>query len=79
MIVFDVLSHTALTGWKGEKMRLLLTEAGYGRALENQDKGYIQPERRADKICRIRFTKTQFADKIKTARNADSSHTVRVG
>ncbi len=42
MIVFDVLSHESPMGWKGEKMRLFLTEAGYGKALENQDKGFIK-------------------------------------
>lgn len=42
MIVFDVLSHESPVGWKGEKMRLFLTEAGYGKALENQDKGFIK-------------------------------------
>lgn len=42
MIVFDVLSHESPMGWKGDKMRLFLTEAGYGKALENQDKGFIK-------------------------------------
>lgn len=42
MIVFDVLSHESPVGWKGEKMRLFLTETGYGKALENQDKGFIK-------------------------------------
>ena len=42
MIVFDVLSHDSPMGWKGEKMRLFLTEAGYGKALENQEKGFIR-------------------------------------
>lgn len=42
MIVFDVLSHESPMGWKGEKMRLFLTEAGYSKALENQDKGFIR-------------------------------------
>ena len=42
MIVFDVLSHDSPMGWKGEKMRLFLTEAGYGKALENQEKGFIK-------------------------------------
>ena len=42
MIVFDVLSHESPMGWKGEKMRLFLTDAGYAKALENQDKGFIQ-------------------------------------
>ena len=42
MIVFDVLSHESPMGWKGKKMRLFLTEAGYGKALENQEKGFIK-------------------------------------
>ena len=29
MIVFDVLSHESPMGYKGDKMRLFLTEAGY--------------------------------------------------
>ena len=42
MIVFDVLSHDSPMGFKGDKMRLFLTDAGYGKALENQDKGFIR-------------------------------------
>lgn len=42
MIVFDVLSHESPMGWKGEKMRLFLTDAGYSKALENQEKGHIK-------------------------------------
>lgn len=42
MVIFDVLSHESPMGWKGEKMRLFLTEAGYGKALENQEKGFIK-------------------------------------
>ena len=34
MIVFDVLTHDSPVGWKGEKMRLFLTDAGYSKALE---------------------------------------------
>jgi len=34
MIVFDVLSHEFPVGFKGDKVRLFLTEAGYGKALE---------------------------------------------
>ena len=34
MIVFDVLSHESPMGWKGDKMRLFLTDAGYSKALE---------------------------------------------
>ena len=47
MIVFDVLSHESPMGWKGEKMRLFLTEAGYGKALENQEKGFIKSRNHA--------------------------------
>ena len=42
MIVFDVLSHESPMGWKGEKMRLFLTDAGYSKALENQEQGHIK-------------------------------------
>ncbi len=42
MIVFDVLSHDSPMGWKGEKMRLFVTEVGYRKALENQEHGYIK-------------------------------------
>ena len=42
MIVFDVLPHESPIGFKGDKMRLFLTEAGYSKALENQDKGFIK-------------------------------------
>jgi len=42
MIVFDVLTHDSPVGWKGEKMRLFLTDAGYSKALENQEKGHIK-------------------------------------
>lgn len=52
MIVFDVLSHESPMGYKGDKMRLFLTEAGYGKALENQDKGFIKIKNHA-KVIRI--------------------------
>ena len=42
MIVFDVLSGESPVGDKGERMRLFLTEAGYKKALENQDRFFIQ-------------------------------------
>ena len=42
MIVFDVLSGEAPIGDKGDRMRLFLTESGYKKALENQDKAFIQ-------------------------------------
>ena len=42
MIVFDVLSDSASVGDIGDRMRLFLTEAGYQKALENQDRQFIQ-------------------------------------
>ena len=51
MIVFDVLSHESPMGYKGDKMRLFLTEAGYGKALENQDKGFIKIKNHAKVIA----------------------------
>ena len=40
MIVLDVLSHESPMGYKGERMRLFLTEQGYQKVRENQDKGF---------------------------------------
>ena len=48
MIIFDVLTNDSPVGWKGERTRLFLTEAGYQKSLENQEKGHI-------KILRIGF------------------------
>lgn len=42
MIVFDVLSGESPVGDKGERMRLFLTEAGYKKALENQERSFIR-------------------------------------
>ena len=42
MIVFDVLSRESPVGDKGERMRLFLTEAGYKKALESQDRSFIR-------------------------------------
>ena len=39
MIIFDVLTDDSPVGWKGERTRLFLTEAGYQKSLENQEKG----------------------------------------
>lgn len=41
MIVFDVISKESLIGDEGNRMRLFLTEAGYKKALENQERQYI--------------------------------------
>ena len=51
MIVFDVLSHESPMGYKGDKMRLFLTEARYGKAMENQDKGFIKIKNHAKVIA----------------------------
>ena len=42
MIVFDVLTNDSPVGWKGERTRLYLTEAGYQKSLENEKKGHIR-------------------------------------
>ena len=42
MIIFDVLTDDSPVGWKGERTRLFLTEAGYQKSLENQEKGKIK-------------------------------------
>ena len=42
MIIFDVLSGESPIGDKGHRMRLFLTEAGYKKALESQDRSFIQ-------------------------------------
>lgn len=50
MIVFDVLSHSSPVGWKGERMRLFLTDAGYQKALESQDRNEIKIRKHAKVI-----------------------------
>lgn len=42
MIIFDVLSNDSSVGWKGERTRLFLTDTGYQKSLENQEKGHIK-------------------------------------
>ena len=42
MIIFDVLTDDSPVGWNGERTRLFLTEAGYQKSLENQEKGHIK-------------------------------------
>lgn len=42
MIVFDVLSHDSPVGTKGERTRLFLTDQGYQKSLENQERGFIR-------------------------------------
>ena len=42
MIIFDVLTDDSPVGWKGERPRLFLTEAGYHNSLETQQKRHIK-------------------------------------
>ncbi|MGN8963793.1 DUF5720 family protein [Bariatricus sp. HCP28S3_D3] len=42
MIIFDVLTNESPVGWKGERNRLYLSEAGYQKALDNQKVGNIK-------------------------------------
>lgn len=42
MIIFEVLSNESPIGSKGDRMRLFLTEEGYRKALENQEKGHLK-------------------------------------
>ena len=42
MIIFDMLSGESPIGDKGHRMRLFLTEAGYKKAVESQDRSFIR-------------------------------------
>ena len=42
MVIFDVLTHDSPVGDKGERMRLFLSDTGYQKALENQERGNIK-------------------------------------
>ena len=42
MIIFDVFSRESPIGDKGHRMRLFLTEVGYKKALESQDRSFIR-------------------------------------
>lgn len=42
MVIFDVLTHDSPVGFKGERMRLFLSDTGYQEALENQAKENIK-------------------------------------
>lgn len=41
MIIFEVISNDSPMGYKGDKMRLFLTDAGYKKAKKNQEQGFI--------------------------------------
>ena len=51
MIVFDVLSGDAPVGDKGDKMRLFLTDAGYQKFLDSQDRGEVKLKNHAKVSC----------------------------
>ena len=51
MIVFDVLSGDAPVGDKGDKMRLFLTDAGYQKFLDSQDRGEVKLKNHANVSC----------------------------
>lgn len=42
MVIFDVLSDESTIGYKGERTRLFLTDTGYEKALNSQEKGHIK-------------------------------------
>lgn len=47
MIVFDVLSGGSPVGEKGDKMRLFLTDTGYRKFLDSQERGEIKLKKHA--------------------------------
>ena len=42
MLVFDVLSHDSPVGFKGERMRLFLSDEGHKRALVSEERGEVK-------------------------------------
>ena len=47
MVIFDVLSGDSPVGDKGDRMRLFLTDAGYGKFKDRQKKGEIKIQNHA--------------------------------
>ena len=47
MVIFDVLSGDPPVGDKGDRMRLFLTDAGYGKFKDRQEKGEIKIQNHA--------------------------------
>lgn len=41
-LVFDVLSHDSPVGFKGERMRLFLSDEGHKKALASEERGEIK-------------------------------------
>lgn len=50
MIILDVLSNESPMGYKGDRLRLFLTEHGYQKALASQDKGFVKIKNHAKVI-----------------------------
>lgn len=50
MVILDVLTDESLSGYKGEKLRLFLTEQGYSDALKEQNKGFVKIKKHAKVI-----------------------------
>lgn len=42
MIIFDVPTRDSSVGYKGDRMRLFLSDAGYRKALDDQERGNIK-------------------------------------
>ena len=47
MVIFDVLSGDSPVGDKGDRMRLFLTDVGYGKFKDRQEKGEIRIQNHA--------------------------------
>lgn len=63
MIIFDVLSHDSPVGFKGDRMRLFLSDAGYQKALKEQKKRHIRILNHAKVICGDLFYDRKDAEK----------------
>lgn len=70
MIIFDVLSHDSPVGFKGDRMRLFLSDTGYQKAQENQKKGHIKILNHAKVICGDLFYDNKKAPANEGARNS---------
>lgn len=47
MVIFDVLSGDSPVGDKGDRMRLFLTDAGYGKFKDRQERGEVRIQNHA--------------------------------
>ena len=50
MIILDVLANESPIGYKGDRLRLFLTEQGYQKALASQDKRFVKIKNHAKVI-----------------------------